>query len=194
MSVNDAAVLVGAVGYVYTADVDTAAPLHGELATLDPELSSGWTATGWTSVGHTSRGDLPEFGYEGGNTEIRGSWQNQQLREVTTDIEADYLTVYLHQFDENALGLYYGEDGGSTEGEFEVYGGIDTVAEKATLVVIIDGDFRLGFYAPKASIRREEAVQLSIDDLGALPIRASFLKSGSLPLYKWINGTLFNPA
>ena len=86
MSQNDTAVFTAAVGYVYVADVSTDAPAPADLPTLNLLTPSAWVgATGWADIGHTSRNDLPEFGFEGGDTEIRGSWQKKKLREVTTE-------------------------------------------------------------------------------------------------------------
>jgi hypothetical protein len=63
------------------ADVDLDAPLDAEprvaVTVTDVTLPNNWR-----SIGHTSRGDLPELGYDGGDTEVRGTWQNESLREV----------------------------------------------------------------------------------------------------------------
>ncbi|BBC53826.1 putative major tail protein [Mycobacterium phage PP] len=190
MAINDDAVLTAAVGHVYIADVGTAAPAAADLDTLDLLDPAGWTAEGWTSVGHTSRNDMPEFGFEGGDTEVRGTWQNDKLREVVTEAAVDYLILYLHQFDEESFALYFGANASSTAGEFAV-GDNPTPTEKAFLVIIADGDVRIGFTAAKASIRREEAIQLPVDDFASLPIRATFLKHASNPPFKWLNEDLF---
>ena len=73
--------------------------------------------TGWKSVGHTSRGTLPEFGFDGDSTEVRGSWQKKKLREIQTDDPIDYLSVVLHQFDSDALSLYYGDGWSQAAGD-----------------------------------------------------------------------------
>ncbi|AOT25476.1 major tail protein [Mycobacterium phage BabyRay] len=190
MALNDDAVLTAAVGYVYTAAVGTAAPAAAELDTLNLTNTSLWTPTGWDSVGHTSRGDMPEFGFDGGDTEVRGTWQKKKLREVTTEDPVDYLLIYLHQFDEDALALYYGPNASTTAGEFAVSGSADPT-EKAFFVVIEDGDVRIGFHAAKASVRRDDAIQLPVDEFASLPVRATFLNHNSEPLFKWINEDLF---
>ncbi|ASZ75455.1 major tail protein [Mycobacterium phage Kimona] len=192
MALNDDAVLTAAVGYVYVGPVGTAVkPTATEIDTLDLEDPSAWsTATGWVSVGHTSRGDMPEFGFDGGDTEVRGTWQKKKLREVTTEDPVDYLTIFLQQFDEDALTLYYGANASTTPGEFGV-SGTAAPAEKALLVVIEDRDVRIGFHASKASVRRDDAIQLPVDEFASLPVRATFLNEGSNPLFTWINEDLF---
>lgn len=193
MPQNDNAVLTAAVGYVYTADPGTPAPTPSALKTIDLENPLSWTASGWTSVGHTSRGTLPEWGFDGGDFEVKGSWQKKKIREVETDIPIDSVTVSLHQFDATGLGLYYGPNAVATPGVFGVKP--SQINEKAFLVVIVDGSLRLGFHALKASIRRDDALDVPIDDLAVLPIKATFLDygTGNVP-FSWINEDLFNPA
>ncbi|APC43174.1 tail protein [Mycobacterium phage Phaded] len=191
MAENDDAVLTAAVGYVYVAEPGTAAPTPANLKTINLSKPETWTgATGWRSVGHTSRGTLPEFGFEGGESEVKGSWQKKKLREVTPEDPIDYLTVVLHQFDEDSLGLYYGPNASTTPGIFGVKTG--QVNEKAVLVVIEDGDLRLGHRAAKSSVKRDDAIELPIDDLAALPVRFTYLDHEDELPFEWINEDLFN--
>lgn len=168
--------------------------------TADSKLEGGVTLAsevvgapnGWASIGHTSRGDLPEFGYDGGDTEVKGTWQNESLREVITSPIADYLTLMLHQFDTDTFELYYGKDASSAAGVFGVSGSATAAVEKAILIIIVDGDTKVGFYSPKASIRRDDSISLAVDDFAALPVRATFLKHGSKNKFEWINEDLFS--
>ena len=190
MAYNDDAVLTASTGYVYTAAVDNAAPAPAAISGLDLLDTSGWAATNWVELGHTSRGDLPEFGFDGGDSEVKGTWQNEQLRNVVSETPVDYLTVVLNQFDEDALELYYGANASATAGIFGV-DGTAVAVEKALFIVIEDGTTQLGFWAPKASITRDDSVSLAVDEFSALPIRATFLSSGSLNLFEWISSDLF---
>ena len=147
---------------------------------------------GWVPAGHTSRDDMPEFGFDGGDTEVKGTWQNAQLREVTTEQAADYLTMFLHQFDTSSFELYYGTNDSATPGVFGVSGGNAVPLEKAVLVIIVDGNTRVGFYAPKASIRRDDSIGMPVDDFATLPIRATFLKLGANNLFEWVSEDLFD--
>lgn len=191
MALNDAAVLTAAVGYVYlNSTLGAAAPTPAALKTINLENTSAWTPTTWKLVGHTSRNDMPEFGFDGGDTEVKGTWQRKKLKEVQTSDLVDSLTIKLQQFDEDALELYYGANASVTEGEFAVSGTFSPV-ERALLVVIQDGTTRLGFYASKASIKRDDAIDLPVDDFASLPIKATFLNNSTDPLFKWINEDLF---
>jgi hypothetical protein len=148
----------------------------------------------WVNVGHTSRGDLPEFGYDGGDTEVRGTWQNESLREVETSPIADFLTFKLHQFDTQSLELYYGKDAlAATTGVFGVAGGTTVPIEKALFILIVDGANKVGFHAHKASFRRDDAVEMATDEFAALPIKATFLKHNAEVKFSWINKDLFVP-
>jgi hypothetical protein len=147
---------------------------------------------GWTNIGHTSRDDLPEFGFDGGDTEVRGTWQNESLREVVTKPIADYLTIFLAEFDTESFELYYGRDASKTPGVFGVAGGTQVPVETALFIIIVDGDTKIGFYAPKASVRRDDSIQLAVDEFATLPVRATFLKYGSANKFEWVNQDLFD--
>lgn len=144
----------------------------------------------WKSVGHTSRGTMPEFGFDGGDTETKGSWQKKKLREISKDDAVDYLTVVLHQFDADSLALYYGDNSSADSGVFGVSSGMKPV-EKAGLVIIEDGDLRLGFHFHKSSVKRDDKIELPIDDLASLPVKFTFLDYGDESLFSWISSDLF---
>ena len=166
----------------------TGTGLTGGTAALAPVVGTG---TGWTNIGHTSRGDLPEFGFEGGDTEVKGTWQNESLREVVTDPVADYLTLLLHQFDTQAFELYYGTDASVEAGVFGVANGNPAPVEKALLIVIVDGSRKVAFYSPKASLRRDDSISLAVDEFATLPIRATFLKHSNANKFEWVAENLF---
>lgn len=166
----------------------TGTGLTGGAATLTNVAATG---TGWTNIGHTSRGDLPEFGFEGGDTEVKGTWQNESLREVVTDPVADYLTLMLHQFDTQAFELYYGTDASVEAGVFGVANGNPAPVEKALLIVIVDGSRKVAFYSPKASLRRDDSISLAVDEFATLPIRATFLKHSNANKFEWVAENLF---
>lgn len=161
-----------------------------------PEITVAITTApnGWISIGHTSRDDMPEFGFDGGDTKVLGTWQNASLREVVTTQPSDYVTLHLHQFDATAMSLYYGPNASVTPGVFAVAGGQAQPNEHAFLIVIVDGDTRIGFYAPKASVRRDDSIDLPVDEFASMPIRATFLKNGAANLYEWISQDLITTA
>ncbi len=184
MAENDVAVITPARGYIYTAAVGTARPTPGVIDAFTPAVG----LSGWVSIGHTARDELPTFGFDGGDTEVKGTWQNASLREVVTEVSSDYVTFNAHQFDDTVLGLYYSvTDGGATEGVFEVQSAPTTPIEKAIVIVIIDGTTIIALWAPKVAIRREDAMELAIDEFAFMPLRATFLKNSTDPLFAWVS-------
>src|SRR5690606_23225619 len=182
MALNNDAVLTAAKGYIYVAPVGTANPSAAEIESFD--AATGFV--GWENLGHASRDELPEFGFAGGDTETRGPWQYEALQTVVTGPAVGYVTFRLHQFDELGLSLYYGSDTSVTDGEMEI-NSTSGGNQYAILIVMVDGDLKLGWYAAKTDIRREESIDLSVDEFAALPLRATVNKPDNGPLMKWIN-------
>lgn len=179
--------------------------LQGETLDLltvdDANLTGGTTpaatasvttaANGWKALGHTSRDTMPEFGFDGGDTSVKGSWQKKRLREIASgDPVADFVTLSLEQWDRDSLELYYGVDAAGTPGVFGVSGEFIPL-EQAFLTIIVDGAVKLGFYAAKASIKRDDSIDTPVDDISSLPVKATFLNLGTHRLYDWINEDLF---
>jgi len=157
-------------------------------------VTSVSTPNGWNNVGHTSRSDLPEFGFDGGKTQMRGTWQRKRLREVeSADPIEDSLKFTLEQWDRDSLELYFGEDVAETNGVFGVSGDF-TPVERSVFVVLIDGDARVGFYAAKAQIQRDSAIKMPLDNFAGLPVKATFLNYGTRRLYDWISLDLLGSA
>jgi hypothetical protein len=175
-------------------DLDIVEGTYVGGSTPDTVVTETVAVNGWKNLGHTSREDMPEFGFDGGDTEVKGTWQKKRLREVATgDPVADFVTVNLQQWDMDSLELYFGADSASTPGVFGVSGDFVPV-EKALLIIIVDGDVRLGFYAPKASLKRDDSVDLPVDEFASLPVKATFLNHGVSRLYDWISEDLFGAA
>ncbi|SIJ96944.1 Uncharacterised protein [Mycobacteroides abscessus subsp. abscessus] len=162
--------------------------ITGSTADITPVTA----ANGWKMTGHTSRDDLPEFGKDGGDTEVKGTWQNKALRETLSgDPRVDFVTAILEQFDRGNLELYYGEDDTNEDGVFNVDGDFAPV-ERALLIVIVDGDVSVGFHAPKTSIRGDDSIAMDTDNFVGFPVRMTFLKMGARKLFSWISDKLSN--
>lgn len=140
---------------------------------------------GWSPIGHTGMEDLPEFGYDGGDSETKGSWQKKNLKEVTTETPVDYVTIKALQFDSETLELYYGKNASSIDNVFGVDAPSSSGVERAVLIVLVDGDFKIAFSSAKASVRRDESVALSAEDFSTLPLRATFIKHPGRHLFEW---------
>ncbi|TCO56908.1 phage tail protein [Actinocrispum wychmicini] len=191
MTINDNAVLTASRGFIFTAPAGTAAPTAAVIDAFTPTT----TLSGWISVGHTSEKDLPEFGFDGGGSEVRGTWANKALRSVETETPVDFVNFTLQQFDSHALELYYGVQNASTEpGVFAVRRTATKMPNQALLIVVVDGPTSIAFYAGKTTIRRQDAVALATDEFGNLPVRATILDDGTADLIRWISlDTGINP-
>lgn len=184
MALNDNAVITPATGYIFVAAVDTASPTPAQIETFDPATG----IAGWVQLGHTSRDDLPVFGFDGGDSEVKGTWQNASFKRVTTEVAQDYITFNALQLDEQILSYYYGvTNPGSTVGKFDVDNAATSGIDTALLIVIVDGEATVGFHASKVTMGREDSIELAVDEFAAVPLRASILKSGSNPLFSWLS-------
>lgn len=185
MPLTDSAVFTAAKGYIYTGAVDATAPTPQAIYDF---VDQSTTLTGFTLIGHTSRDDLPEFGFDGGDTEARGTWQNEALRTVVTEAAVDYVTFNLVQFDADTLELYYGQNNTQSDGSYGLAGAPGGATEASFVIVVVDGPRKMGFWSPKVELRREDAITMAVDEFSALPMRATFLKSGVNDLFRWIPG------
>lgn len=187
MALQTSSIYTAAVGHIFTAPVGTAAPTP---AAVDGFVPSAGLGSPWENIGHTARDELPVFGFEGGETETRGTWQAAVVKTVVTEPPADFVTFNVHQFDESNLEYYYGaENLSSTAGVYEApVTGIGGATQRALCIVIVDGDTSLAFHAPKVEIRREDSIELAIDEFAFMPLRATIVANdGSEVLFSWIS-------
>jgi hypothetical protein len=191
MAQNDAAVLTAAKGFVYLAPADTATPADTIFPT-DGSFDLADIPAAFIPVGHTSRDELPEFGFDGGDTEVRGSWQNESLRQVVTESAVDFVTFQLLQFDQDTLALYYGGANAATVGQrrYQLNSQPGGITRKALLIVVVDGDLAIAFYAPRVDLKRDDAMALATDEFGALPMRATLIGGSAEGYLNWIGGEL----
>jgi hypothetical protein len=190
MAQNDDAVLTAAKGYIYLAPADTATP-DDAIFPADAAFDPTDIPVAFTAVGHTSAEDLPEFGFDGGDTETRGSWQNASLRQVVTEQAVDFVTFNLLQFDSETLALYYGRANSATTGRrYRLEDQPGGITRKALLIVVVDGDLAVAMYAPRVDLKREDAIALATDDFGSLPMRATFAGGSAEGYLNWLGGEL----
>jgi hypothetical protein len=173
MALNDDAVFTAANGYIYKAAASNVTP-PTEQAIFD-FVDEATVLTGFEIIGHTSRDDLPEFGFDGGDTETKGTWQKSALKTVQTDPPVDFVTFNLVQFDADTFELYYGAPNEATGASYGTNAPVGGETKSSFLVVLVDGSNKIAFYANNAGLRREDAIGLAVDDFGVLPMRATVL-------------------
>lgn len=184
MALNDDAVLLPGTGHVLTATVGATKPALADLTSFAADTTD--LPTGFTDLGHTSIDDIITFGQDGGDSEVKGSWQNPSLREVVTAQAVDFFTIpSLQVLDNEVLTLYYGGGSIAVANEFQLPDS-PVPQEKAVAVIFLDGVIPVCFYVPKASIRRDDAIDASTDDFMSLPLRFTLVKASGQPRAIWI--------
>jgi hypothetical protein len=184
MALDNDAVFTAAKGYILVGNVDAVKPTPQQIFDLD-EVT---LPAGYELVGHTSREDLPELGFDGGDTETKGTWQIEALRTVQTEVPIDYVTFNLLEFNKKGLALYYGVPEGAVANVLDVNTTPGGETQKSIIIVLVDGVNKVALHASKTGIRREDAIAIEIDEFAALPLRATFLKSSGLPWFSWVIG------
>ncbi len=164
MPLYDDTTLVPSSGHFYTAPVGTA--------------FSATAATPWAEIGHTSADEIFAMTSEGGDQTTLATLQASALRTTTTP-RIDKLSFSLHQFDVDALKLYFGSNATvkATGHVAATLLGVprDPVPTSvAFLLILKDGTHTFALYAPKVEISRGD--DLSIGDtstLAALPLEVT---------------------
>lgn len=188
MALEDTATQIAGLGSVWTGVVGTATkPTTTQLATF---VSAGTVPTGWTNLGHTSIDDILAPGQDGGDSEVKGSWQNPSLRTVITSTAVDYFVIKsLQVVDNTVLSLYYGGGDATVADEFGVPDS-PVATELATCIVIVDGTTPTAIYMPKASWLREDSMEFATDDFTTAPLRCTALKYNTNKRIYWISDAL----
>lgn len=185
---KDAGFTIALVGDLYGTDKEVTADGSGLTGGTSPsvEVTELSEALGWEPIGHTAAEELPEFGYEGGESESKGTWQKKNLKQVTTEAPVDYVTIKAQQFDPETLELYYGKNISKVKNVFGIDDPSKSGIDKALMIIMVDGDFKIAFAAAKSTISRDESITLAADEFSTLPLRATFVKHPGRHLFEWI--------
>ena len=111
-TINDLALLIPGRGNVLVGAAEAAVPSFASIVAYAANFSTA--IPGFATLGHTDPEDLPEWGGDGGDTEVRRTWERLAVREVTTDPPARAVTVRSGA-DEQALVAALAEAGYRTE-------------------------------------------------------------------------------
>ena len=177
MALNKSALVVASRGTYFLADADAEMPPGGINAFAQHFLSGAPLPNGWEVIGHTSRENMYSPEFDGGETEAKGSWEDENARTLTSPESLSY-ELGLLQFDRDTLlkmsGGWETASGGvalpSTSRQFT--GGI--------LGLIVDGTKVSGFRNPNCDIRITGLGALSTEDYRELTITVSPKPSAKL--------------
>lgn len=158
MANRDEAIIPGR-GFVFTANAGTEAP---DLNQFDPENPEACFAS-WTWLGLTSKDNLVALSAEGGDSEVRDTWEYAAVRvekaRTTYGMSVNALNV-----NEATLGLAF--PGGKWDSQKKSYAisSNSGTTDKAVFVVIIDNKNGLAaLYFPNGAMSLGEAPSLSAD-------------------------------
>lgn len=191
MALDDGAVIIPGSGWVYTAPAGTASPVldHAALLALDLD-GPGNIALNWTNLGHTSRDDSVEITPSGGESTVKGSWQNPNLRSTTTPTSYD-IAIPALQADLTVFGLYFG-GGVVANDRFELPDSA-VPADRATFIVLVDGATRVAIWTPKLSMRANGGITMETEDFLTFPLIGTVLKMAGLPPQGWYTEDFVTP-
>lgn len=157
----DQATLVVNSGNFFVAPVGTAAPADF----LNPGAA-------WRNVGHTSLDNILKFASDGGEAKSLGTLQKKQMR-TSYSARTEKMSFVAQQFDDEAFKLYYGSNMDRISSGSPLMGVPDSpvAAQHAVLIVFVDQDSHIAFYAPKAELFRDEDLDIGdTESLVGLPI------------------------
>lgn len=183
MGINDSALLIPGRGNVLFGAADATPPTYVSIVAYVTNFAI--PPAGFTTVGHTDPEDLPEWGSDGGDTEVKRTWEKFAVREVTTDPEVNYFVVKPLQFDNATMLLW---EGGGDATSSKMFGSpfapAPTIA--SSLIVYLDGGEVVAEYVPRVSIRKEGPAEHATDDWSKLPLRVTQLTPTTLRPHYWI--------
>lgn len=189
MPLTDAAPMIAGHGYILTAASLTATqPTQVDIDAFVDDTTV--LPAGFTCLGHTDLDNVVTFQQDAGDTTVKGSWQTASLREVITAEAIDSYTVSSLQIvDNDVLSLYHGGGDATVAGEFSLPDS-PTPTERAAVLIFVDGTDALGFYTPKVSILRDDAIAVAADDFMKVPLRFTILQKTGAKKAKWIHADL----
>lgn len=155
---RDEAIIPGR-GFVFTANAGTAAP---DLKNFDPD-NPETCFDGWNWLGLTSKDNLVALSAEGGDNEVRDTWEYSSVR-VEKASTTYGMSVNALNVNEATLSLAF--PGGKWDAGTKSYSvsSNSATADKAVFVVIIDNkNGTAALYYPNGAMSLGEAPSLSAD-------------------------------
>lgn len=159
-------------GWVLLGEKDTAVP---DIATWDPSKPTG--LTGFTVLGHTSKDNPPALSKDGGETELKDTWDVPGLRAETSVVKWS-ATVNVVSVTQSVLELAF--PGGKWDNEHKAMfiPANATTVSKAVLIIMKDAVAGYSaIYIPSGAIALGEAPSIATDGFFELQLNISALTS-----------------
>lgn len=144
---------------------------------------------GFENYGHTSLDEAFAPNSDGGETEVKGSWQNPALMEVTTSEAVDYFVVKSMQIGDAEVQKDFNGGGTTGDGYYEAPA-LRIPRQKEIVVVFLNtiGQPMANWY-PLTSVRAEGPMEVASDDFIYLPLRFTRLQRTGAPVMRVISST-----
>ena len=187
---NTDALLIAGRGNVLIGNVGLEVPTYASILAYAANLTT--LPPGLATIGHTDPDELPQWDSDGGDTEMRRTWEMDNVREARGAAAAEWFIVRALQFDNETLAMY---EGGGDVSQPNVLAAPALKADvyKSALVIYIDGANVLGYYCPKVGVRKDSTPEHSIDDWSKLPLRFTELSHVGMRIHYWIGEHLGTP-
>ena len=191
MALTSTAVVLPSTGHLLTrplADTVPVAPTYAEIAAFATDTTD--LPAGFTNYGHSDT--EPEFGSDGGESEVKPTWQDPFFDEVVTSEAIDYFILNSCQVgDAEVLADYYG--GGTPGDKFFDAPGVSALRQREFLLVMMGRRGAVGLWVPRVSVRKEGPIGVATDEYLTLPLRFTFLSRAGAPRLRWLHNNLVAP-
>lgn len=173
MALNTNALMLPGQGYILLNEPGSQyEPTVAELEAFAANTST--LPKGSQILGHTSREDLVAMSKDGGDSEVLGSWEQEQIETIVSSAATEYIDVTAHQFDNSVFSLYYGGGDDTQAGRFAVPKNAVPPKKSLTIVYLTRGQVVGQFFA-NTSVRGEDAMEHSVDAYSTIPLRFTVL-------------------
>jgi hypothetical protein len=181
VALNDSALVIPGVGFIYTAPPGTARPVNPKAPPAP-----------WLDNGHTSEDGLT-ITFEISTTKRR-TWRSRAGVRVSVD-EVNFTLGWIGlQIDNDTLTLYFGGGDVSAPGVFGVVKNPRPV-EKALFIRLVDGDAEIDLFVAKAAIVAAGESTAGPEGFASCPLTADVLDDDAAAhLADWLAPHLGTPA
>lgn len=180
MALNDSALIIPGIGYIFSAPTGTAKPVD-PAAPVAPWIDNGHTSEDGLSINFTI------------STTKRRTWRARAGVRVSVD-EIEFTLGWTGlQMDNDTLSMYFGGGDVSTADTFGVVKNPLPV-ERALFIRLVDGTAEVDLYVAKAAIGGSGEATASPEDFTGWPLEASVLDhAAAAHLAQWLAPQLGTP-
>lgn len=174
-STTDVSLVIAGIGHVYYAPADTPVPANG---LFDYAFGDGTTLEkdSWTWLGDTSSENMMEMSTDGGDSTVKRTWDRLNVRETKA---AKTTTLTLNSVNISNDTLQVAFPGVTYDADLQMWSlPDDGTAERAVLIVIVDGLRVSGYYFPRVNLSGDFPT-VATEDFSEIKISGTILAPAS---------------